>query len=75
MRYNDDIPSFGLGIKILGQIADELSYTRNCDRRNFLTIVKYFQPVLSQYTIQTRGLKQASEVLKIFNCLKEQKTY
>jgi serine/threonine-protein kinase RsbW len=75
MRDNHDLPSLGLGIKIIGQIADELSYTRNSDRRNCLTVVKYFQPVLPQYSIQPGGLIQAREILKIFNWLKEQKNY
>lgn len=74
MRHNDDIPSLGIGLKIIDQIADELSYTYNSERRNCLSIVKFFQPVLPQYSIQAGGVKQASEVLKIFNWLKEQNT-
>lgn len=73
MTDNYDIPSLGIGIKIISQIADELSYTRNSDRRNCLLIVKYFQPILPQYSTQPGYLKQASEILKIFNWLKEQK--
>ena len=44
MRDNiDEIPSGGVGIKILGRIADELSYTPTSDGRNCLFIVKYYQ--------------------------------
>ena len=40
MRDNiDEIPSGGVGIKIIGKIADELSYTRTSDSRNSLFIV------------------------------------
>ncbi|WP_445171755.1 hypothetical protein [Microcoleus sp.] len=37
----DEIPSGGIGIKIIGKIADELSYTRTSDGRNCLLIVNY----------------------------------
>jgi serine/threonine-protein kinase RsbW len=39
----DEIPSGGVGIKIIGKIADQLSYTRTSDSRNCLFIVKYYQ--------------------------------
>jgi len=32
-----------IGIKLIGKIADELSYTRTSDGRNCLLIVKYYQ--------------------------------
>jgi len=44
MRDNiDEFPSGGVGIKIIGKIADELSYTRTSDNRKCLFIVKYYQ--------------------------------
>ncbi len=39
----DEFPSGGVGIKIIGKIAYELSYTRTSDNRNGLFIVKYYQ--------------------------------
>ena len=39
----DEIPSGGIGIKLIGKIADELSYTRSSDGRNCLLVVKYYQ--------------------------------
>lgn len=43
--YNiDAIPSGGIGIKLIGKIADELTYTRTPDARNCLFVVKYFPP-------------------------------
>jgi serine/threonine-protein kinase RsbW len=74
MRDNDDNPSLGIGLKIIAQIADELSYTYTSDRRNCLTIVKYYQPVLSEYSTQSGGFQRARDVLNIFNWPKEQKT-
>jgi serine/threonine-protein kinase RsbW len=39
-----DIDEIGkIGIKLIGKIADELSYTRTSDGRNCLLIVKYYQ--------------------------------
>jgi serine/threonine-protein kinase RsbW len=74
MRDNDDNPSLGIGLKIIAQIADELSYTYNSDRRNCLTIVKYYQPVLPQDSTQVGGFQRARDVLNIFNWPKEQRT-
>jgi serine/threonine-protein kinase RsbW len=58
MRDNiDGIPSGGVGIKIIGKIADELSYTRTSGSRNCLFIVKYYQKpslVQPQPRTQTR---------------------
>lgn len=70
-RDNDENPTLGLGIKLISQIADELSYTYTSDSRNCLSIVKYFQPVLPQHSIPTSYWK---EVLKIFNWMQEQQT-
>ncbi|MBD1884726.1 ATP-binding protein [Microcoleus vaginatus] len=70
MRDNiDEIPSGGIGIKIIGKIADELSYTRTSDGRNCLFIVKYYQPGLvpSQHSIQNGFFKRAIDVLTSFN--------
>lgn len=71
----DENPSLGIGLKIIAQIADELSYTYTSDRRNCLLIVKYFQPALPppKYSTQSGCFKQASDVLSIFNWLKEQR--
>ncbi|MEG4555140.1 ATP-binding protein [Microcoleus sp. F6_B6] len=70
MRDNiDEIPSGGIGIKIIGKIADELSYTRTSDGRNCLFIVKYYhQPGLvpSLHSIEDGFLKRASDVLTSF---------
>ena len=58
MRDNrDEIPSGGVGIKIIGKIADQLSYTRTSDSRNCLLIVKYYQKlglVQPQHRTQAR---------------------
>jgi serine/threonine-protein kinase RsbW len=77
MRDNmDEIPSGGVGIKIIGQIADELSYTRTSDSRNSLFIVKYYQqpdsvpPQLSSLAV---FFKRASDVLNSFNWFQKQR--
>ena len=66
----DEIPSGGVGIKILGKIADELSYTRTSDGLNCLLIVKYYQqPGRVQSQTSTKGgiFKRSLDVLKSFN--------
>lgn len=71
MRYNmNEIPSGGIGIKIMGKIADELSYTRTSDCRNCLLIVKYFQPVPPTHKTPARFFN----LLNSFNWLQEQLT-
>ena len=71
MRDNmDEIPSGGIGIKIIGKIADELSYTRTSDGRNCLLIEKYYQQpglVPSQHSSQAAFFKRALDVLNSFN--------
>ena len=71
MRDNlDEIRSGGVGIKILGKIADELSYTRTSDSRNCLFIVKYYQKpglVQPQNRTQARFFKRAIDVLNSFS--------
>ena len=58
MRDNiDEIPSGGIGIKIIGKIADELSYTPISDRPNCLFLVKYYHKaglVQPQHRTKTR---------------------
>jgi len=77
MRDNiDEIPSGGVGIKIIGKIADELSYTPTSDRRNCLFLVKYYQqPELepSQDSSQAGIFKRASDVLNRFNGFQKQR--
>ena len=67
MRDNiDELPSGGVGIKIIGKIADELSYTRTSDNRKCLFIVKHYQKpglVQPQNKTQTRFFKRALDVL------------
>jgi serine/threonine-protein kinase RsbW len=72
MRYNNmnEIPSGGIGIKLMGKIADELSYTRTSDGRNCLLIVKYFQPVPPKPKTPARFFN----LLNSFNWLQEQLT-
>ena len=65
----NDIPSGGIGIKIIGKIADELSYTRISDR-NCLFIIKYYQ---SQQNTQASCWKRAINILNSFNWLQEQR--
>jgi serine/threonine-protein kinase RsbW len=71
MRDNiDEIPSCGVGIKIIGKIADKLSYTRKSDRRNCLFLVKYYQKpglVQPQHRTQARFFKRALDVLNRFS--------
>jgi len=77
MRDNiDEIPSGGVGIKIIGKIADELSYTPTSDRRNCLFLVKYYQqPELGppQDSSQAGIFKRASDVLNRFNGFQKQR--
>jgi serine/threonine-protein kinase RsbW len=72
----DEIPSGGVGIKIIGKIADELSYTPTSDGRNCLFIVKYYQPPglePPQNSSQAGFFKRASDVLNSFNWLQKQR--
>lgn len=72
MRDNlDEIPSGGMGIKVIGKIADELSYTRTSDSRNCLLIVKYYQP--SPNGDRAGYFKRQSAVLDIFKLLRKQR--
>ena len=77
MRDNiDEIPSGGVGIKILGKIADELSYTPTSDGRNCLFIVKYYQQpklVPPQDSSKPGFFKRASDVLNRFNGFQKQR--
>jgi serine/threonine-protein kinase RsbW len=77
MRDNiDEIPSGGVGIKIIGKIADELSYTPTSDGRNCLFIVKYYQQPESRTTpnsSQAGIFKRASDVLNSFNGFQKQR--
>ena len=65
-----------IGIKLIGKIADELSYTRTSAGRNSLLIVKYFQPgiVPPEPSTQADFFKRAIDVLHSFNWLQEQRT-
>ena len=66
----DEIPSGGVGIKIIGKIADKLSYTRTSDSRNSLFIVKYYPKpglVQPQHRTQARFFKRGLDVLKSFS--------
>ena len=71
MRDNmDEIPSGRVGRKIIGKIADELSYTRISDRPNCLFLVKYYQKaglVQPQHRTQARFFKRALDVLNSFS--------
>ncbi|NQE32728.1 ATP-binding protein [Microcoleus asticus] len=72
---NSDEDYSGIGIKLMGKIADELSYTRTSDGRNCLLMVKYlFQPVPPQPSTPARCFKRAIDVLHSFNWLQEQRT-
>jgi len=71
MRDNmDQIPSGRVGRKIIGKIADELSYTRISDRPNCLFLIKYYQKagiVQPQHRTQARFFKRALDVLNSFS--------
>src|SRR4028119_544517 len=77
MRDNkDEIPSGGVGIKIIGKIADELSYTPTSDGRNCLFLVKYYQQpelVPPQDSSKAGFFKRASDVLNRFNEFQKQR--
>ena len=77
MRDNiDEIPSGGVGIKIIGKIADELSYTPTSDGRNCLFLVKYYQqPELEPPLDSSQAgiFKRASDVLNRFNGFQKQR--
>ncbi|MEG4633520.1 ATP-binding protein [Microcoleus sp. AR_TQ3_B6] len=64
-----------IGIKLIGKIADELSYTRTSAGRNCLLIVKYFQPGLvpPQPSFEASIFKRAIDLLHSFNWLQEQR--
>jgi len=64
----DEIPAGGVGIKIIGKIADELSYTPTSDGQNCLFIVKYYQP-----PSQAGIFKRAVDVLNSFNGFQKQR--
>jgi serine/threonine-protein kinase RsbW len=71
----DEIPSGGVGIKIIGKIADELSYTPTSDGRNCLFIVKYYQQpdlVQPKPSSQAGIFKRAIDVLNSFNGFQKQ---
>jgi serine/threonine-protein kinase RsbW len=73
MKNNiDEIPSSGIGIKLIGKIADELNYTPTSDSRNCLLIVKYYQP--SPHSSQAGYFKRARDFLNGFYWLKKQRT-
>jgi serine/threonine-protein kinase RsbW len=66
----DEIPWGGVGIKIIGKIADELSYTRTSDSRSCLFLIKYYPKpglVQPQHRTQARFLKRALAVLNSFS--------
>src|SRR4028118_433805 len=72
----DEIPAGGVGIKIIGKIADELSYTPTSDGRNCLFLVKYYQQpdlVQPQPMRQTGFFKRAIDVLNSFNGFQKQR--
>ena len=72
----DEIPAGGVGIKIIGKIADELSYTPTSDGRNCLFIVKYYQqPGLEQPQPRREAgiFKRAIDVLNSFNGFQNQR--
>ena len=77
MRDNTkETPSGGVGIKIIGKIADELSYTPTSDGRNCLFIVKYYQQpdlVQPKRSSQAGIFKRASDVLNSFNGFQKQR--
>jgi serine/threonine-protein kinase RsbW len=69
MRNNiNEIPSRGIGIKLISKIADKLSYTRTSDERNCLLIVKYFHPgiIPPQHPPQSGYLKRVLDFLNAF---------
>jgi serine/threonine-protein kinase RsbW len=79
MRDNmDEIPSGGIGIKLIGKIADELSYTRTSDSRNCLLIVKYYQHlsglVPPQHSTKAGFFKRGIDVSNSFNWIQKQRT-
>ena len=77
MRDNiDEIPAGGVGIKIIGKIADELSYTPTSDGRNCLFIVKYYQQpdlVQPKPSREAGFFKRAIDVLNSFNGFQKQR--
>jgi serine/threonine-protein kinase RsbW len=56
-----------IGIKLIGKIADELSYTRTSDGRNCLLIVKYYQQA---DPVQPNDSNQPGFFNKILNSFK-----
>lgn len=69
MRNNiNEIPSRGIGIKLISKIADKLSYTRTSDHGNCLLIVKDFHPGIRLPQPPTRSgyLKRVLDLLNAF---------
>ncbi|MEG3863063.1 ATP-binding protein [Microcoleus sp. herbarium12] len=71
----NEIPSGGIGIKVIGKIADELSYTRTFDQRNCLFIIKYYQQqvIASQPATHSGYFQRPLKVLNKFNWFKNQR--
>ena len=72
---NSDEDYTGIGIKLMGKIADELSYTRTSDGRNCLLMVKYYQQVdivQPKHSTKAIYLKRTLDILNSFNWLQEQ---
>jgi serine/threonine-protein kinase RsbW len=63
----DEIAEGGRGLKLMSQIADELSYTRTADDRNCLFVSKNYE---SESLAPLQNIKQASaidELMKVLN--------
>jgi serine/threonine-protein kinase RsbW len=63
----DEIAEGGRGLKLMWQIADELSYTRTADDRNCLFVSKNYE---SESLAPLQNIKQASainELMKVLN--------
>ena len=74
MSFNiNEIPEGGRGIKLMWQLADELSYTRIGASRNCLIIRKTYEEILSSPSNIEKGkiLEQLIEFLYPWNSLKD----
>jgi serine/threonine-protein kinase RsbW len=66
----DELPEGGMGIKIMSQIADELSYTRTPTQRNCLLIVKNYQQQCLEQSHAPPKTSVLSPLIEFFNYLK-----
>lgn len=64
----DELAEDGRGVKLMWQIADELSYTRTLDGRNCLLLTKNYQAEICD---RPKNIKKASALDELLNLLNQ----